>query len=124
MEFRGACQSARIFSSVLLLLFLVVDLNSATLISAPGSRFHFITAQGRHLFKETTFTVSTLPRATLQLPRKQKPLPPGSSAVAFPAGVDCPSLQPTIKYDVCDERVKHKTSEGNIRRLLREKWPE
>jgi len=35
------------------------------LISTAGGRFHFITAQGRHLFKETTFTVSTLPRAWL-----------------------------------------------------------
>ncbi len=32
--------------------------------------------------KDTRF-----PRATLQLPRKQKPLPVESSAVAFPAGV-------------------------------------
>src|SRR5699024_11993668 len=33
------------------------------LISTAGGRLHFITVQGRHLFKETTFTVSTLPRA-------------------------------------------------------------
>src|SRR5699024_6651821 len=38
------------------------------LISTTGGRFHFITAQGRHLFKETTFTVSTLPRAWLEPP--------------------------------------------------------
>src|SRR5699024_1227537 len=38
------------------------------LISTAGGRFHFITAQGRHLFKETTFTVSTLPRALLEPP--------------------------------------------------------
>src|SRR5690625_5112073 len=38
------------------------------LISTAGGRFHFITAQGRHLFKETTFTVSTLPRAWLEPP--------------------------------------------------------
>jgi len=36
------------------------------LISTAGGRFHFITVQGRHLFKETTFTVSTLPRAWLE----------------------------------------------------------
>jgi len=29
------------------------------LISTAGGRFHFITVQGRHLFKESTFTVST-----------------------------------------------------------------
>src|SRR5699024_2508410 len=38
------------------------------LISTAGGRFHFITAQGRHLFKGTTFTVSTLPRAWLEPP--------------------------------------------------------
>jgi len=38
------------------------------LISTAGGRFHFITAQGRHLFKKTTFTVSTLPRAWLEPP--------------------------------------------------------
>src|SRR5699024_8926195 len=39
------------------------------LISTAGGRFHFITVQGQHLFKETTFTVSTLPRAWLEPPR-------------------------------------------------------
>src|SRR5690625_6296412 len=39
------------------------------LICTAGGRFHFITVQGRHLFKKTTFTVSTLPRARLQPPR-------------------------------------------------------
>src|SRR5699024_7962060 len=43
------------------------------LISTAGGRFHFITAQGRHLFKETTFTVSTLPRAWLE-PRANRML--------------------------------------------------
>src|SRR5690625_6758058 len=38
------------------------------LISTAGGRFHFITVQGRHLFKKTTFTVSTLPRAWLEPP--------------------------------------------------------
>src|SRR5690625_3794582 len=38
------------------------------LISTAGGRFHFITVQGRHLFKETIFTVSTLPRAWLEPP--------------------------------------------------------
>src|SRR5699024_4961745 len=38
------------------------------LISTVCGRFHFITAQGRHLFKEATFTVSTLPRAWLEPP--------------------------------------------------------
>src|SRR5699024_7237399 len=38
------------------------------LISIAGGRFHFITVQGRHLFKETTFIVSTLPRAWLEPP--------------------------------------------------------
>jgi len=38
------------------------------LFSTAGGRFHFITVQGRHLFKETTFTVSTLPRAWLEPP--------------------------------------------------------
>src|SRR5699024_10226706 len=38
------------------------------LVSTAGGRFHFITVQGRHLFKETTFTVSTLPRAWLEPP--------------------------------------------------------
>src|SRR5699024_2283040 len=38
------------------------------LIFTAGGRFHFITVQGRHLFKETTFTVSTLPRAWLEPP--------------------------------------------------------
>jgi|SRR5699024_1339448 len=28
-----------------------------------GGHFNFLTAQGRHLFKKTNFTVSTLPRA-------------------------------------------------------------
>src|SRR5690625_3507615 len=37
-------------------------------ISTASGRFHFITVQGRHLFKETTFTVSTLPRAWLEPP--------------------------------------------------------
>jgi len=36
------------------------------LISTAGGCFHFITVQGRHLFKKTTFTVSTLPRAWLE----------------------------------------------------------
>src|SRR5699024_57499 len=43
------------------------------LISTAGGRFHFITAQGRHLFKGTTFTVSTLPRAWLE-PRANRML--------------------------------------------------
>src|SRR5699024_10548989 len=43
------------------------------LISTAGGRFHFITAQGRHLFKETTYTVSTLPRAWLE-PRANRKL--------------------------------------------------
>jgi len=34
----------------------------------PGGCFHFITVQGRHLFKKTAFTVSTLPRARPQPP--------------------------------------------------------
>src|SRR5699024_9950140 len=37
--------------------------------NSHGMKFHFITVQGRHLFKETTFTVSTLPRAWLEPPR-------------------------------------------------------
>src|SRR5699024_9670126 len=41
-------------------------------------RFNFITAQGRHLFKKNTFTVSTLPRARLEPPRSPKPLTVGS----------------------------------------------
>src|SRR5699024_2297291 len=44
------------------------------LISTAGGRFHFITVQGRHLFKETTFTVSTLPRAWLKPPRSLRSL--------------------------------------------------
>src|SRR5699024_8207595 len=43
------------------------------LISTAGGRFHFITVQGRHLFKETTFAVSTLPRAWLE-PRANRML--------------------------------------------------
>src|SRR5690625_1316697 len=43
------------------------------LISTAGGRFHFITVQGRHLFKKTTFTVSTLPRAWLE-PRANRML--------------------------------------------------
>src|SRR5699024_12746459 len=43
------------------------------LISTAGGRLHFITVQGRHLFKETTFTVSTLPRALLE-PRANRML--------------------------------------------------
>src|SRR5690625_1545683 len=43
------------------------------LISTAGGSFHFITVQGRHLFKETTFTVSTLPRAWLE-PRANRML--------------------------------------------------
>src|SRR5690625_6858066 len=43
------------------------------LISTTGGRFHFITVQGRHLFKKTTFTVSTLPRAWLE-PRANRML--------------------------------------------------
>src|SRR5699024_5575572 len=37
-----------------------------------GGRFNFITAQGRHLFKKNTFTVSTLPRARLEPPCPSK----------------------------------------------------
>ena len=44
------------------------------LISTAGGRFHFITVQGRHLFKETTFIVSTLPRAWLEPPRSLRSL--------------------------------------------------
>src|SRR5690625_3197298 len=44
------------------------------LISTAGGRFNFITAQGRHLFKEATFTVSTLPRAWLEPPRSLRSL--------------------------------------------------
>src|SRR5699024_8968571 len=44
-----------------------------------GGRFNFITAQGRHLFKKNTFTVSTLPRARPQPPHSQKTLVVGSS---------------------------------------------
>src|SRR5699024_4970 len=43
------------------------------LISTAAGRFYFITVQGRHLFKETTFTVSTLPRAWLE-PRANRML--------------------------------------------------
>src|SRR5699024_5348431 len=42
------------------------------LISTAGGRFNFITAQGRHLFKEATFTVSTLPRARRLISRPRK----------------------------------------------------
>src|SRR5699024_5637135 len=42
-------------------------------IYTTGGRFHFITVQGRHLFKETTFTVSTLSRAWLE-PRANRML--------------------------------------------------
>jgi len=45
------------------------------LISTACGRFHFITAQGRHLFKEATFTVSTLPRAWLQPPPESEYIP-------------------------------------------------
>src|SRR5699024_6983305 len=45
------------------------------LISTAGGRFHFITVQGRHLFKETTFTVSTLPRAWLEPPCPARGMP-------------------------------------------------
>src|SRR5699024_106238 len=45
------------------------------LISNAGGRFHFITVQGRHLFKETTFTVSTLPGAWLEPPPKSECIP-------------------------------------------------
>src|SRR5699024_12327183 len=43
-----------------------------------GGRFNFITAQGRHLFKKNTFTVSTLPRARLEPPLSHKSLVVGS----------------------------------------------
>src|SRR5690625_474347 len=55
-------------------------------------------------------------------------LVPSKSFVAFPAGVDCPSLQSTITKvnrdcltsNKCAGVEKHKTSEGNTRRLQRE----
>src|SRR5699024_1541687 len=56
------------------------------LISTAGGRFHFITVQGRHLFKETTFTVSTLPRAWLEPPHSLCSLR-GLKAHAIPANV-------------------------------------
>src|SRR5699024_8598854 len=43
-----------------------------------GGRFNFITAQGRHLFKKNTFTVTTLPRARLEPPLSHKSLVVGS----------------------------------------------
>src|SRR5699024_12190875 len=83
------------------------------LISAAGSRF---------------------PRATLQLPRKQKSLPAGSSAVAFPANVfggssnrrprsRLPSSLINHRNSECvlySAVAKHYVSEGNTRRLKRE----
>lgn len=35
----------------------------------PGGRFHFLTVQGRYLFKKNSFTVSILPGARLSLQR-------------------------------------------------------
>src|SRR5699024_5962973 len=61
---RGLSSSKYIFVRKSVFLGYVLKL----LISTAGGRFHFITAQGRHLFKETTFTVSTLPRAWLEPP--------------------------------------------------------
>jgi len=53
---------------------LTIWIGAKQLISTAGGRFHFITVQGRHLFKETTFTVSTLPRAWLEPPRANRKL--------------------------------------------------
>src|SRR5699024_9148930 len=47
-----------------------------------GGRFNLITAQGRHLFKKTTFTVSTLPGHGLSL------LAPARGTPALPAKGD------------------------------------
>src|SRR5690625_1641262 len=52
---------------------LTIWIGAKQLISTAGGRFHFITVQGRHLFKKTTFTVSTLPRAWLE-PRANRML--------------------------------------------------
>src|SRR5699024_11195233 len=77
-------------SKRLLLLSFVVDINCEVTAGhkyvhfsspsgiAPGGCFHFITVQSRHLFKKTTFTVSTLPRA--------RPQPPTESVVFFRSG--------------------------------------
>src|SRR5699024_7611931 len=77
---------------------------------------------------------SRFPRATLQLPRKQKSLPAGSSAVAFPANVfggssnrrprsRLPSSPINHRNSECvlySAVAKHYVSEGNTRRLQRE----
>src|SRR5690625_2717166 len=55
------------------------------LISTAGGRFHFITVQGRHLFKKTIFTVSSLPRAWLEPSHSLRSLR-GLKAHAIPAG--------------------------------------
>src|SRR5699024_1375119 len=65
-----------------------------------GGRFNFITAQGRHLFKKNTFTVSTLPRARLEPPRSPKPLTVGSQD-------SCCSRD---EQDVLVSSVGHRTS--------------
>src|SRR5699024_11032804 len=44
-----------------------------TLISTAGERFHFITVQGRHLFKKASFPVSTWPRVRIE-PRANRRL--------------------------------------------------
>src|SRR5690625_2463989 len=62
------------------------------LISTAGGRFHFITVQGRHLFKETTFTVSTLPRAWLKPPRSLR------LTVGSQGSWDCTVVRPTEEH--------------------------
>src|SRR5699024_318347 len=63
------------------------------LISTAGGRFHFITVQGRHLFKKTTFTVSTLPRSWLEPPRSLRSLwgltTPGTALSFVPPKTFC-----------------------------------
>src|SRR5690625_6944749 len=59
------------------------------LISTAGGRFHFITVQGRHLFKKTTFTESTLDRKSTRL---------NSSHVAISYAVFCLKKKKNTKY--------------------------
>src|SRR5699024_9588420 len=56
-----------------------------------GGRFNFITAQGRHLFKKNTFTVSTLPRARPQ-PRANRTLLVMKALLSWRREFSLPSL--------------------------------
>src|SRR5690625_3968707 len=75
------------------------------LISTAGGPFHFITVQGRHLFKKTIFTVSTLPRAWLENPE----------CVKDEGRLKPPSFRGRqAKYSLCGQRLQTSCRGRNV----------